>query len=288
MNQTEEHKNRIAYATETYVNNHHDATKVDATIVGANGTATIFNENDGGGARFVHNDGTESFVGVNDGGENGLVAQIYADKYVDGKWQGAKIDVKHNGIYYTVGNKSLAERAVPENEIAVKGDFKTINSQSVLGSGDIGVATSISVNGETYNQVSGTITLPNYPAVLSITVNPELVGNEAHVTGLEVAGTKYKVGTNVQVSTDLPETGDELTKAEADALVAQIMNGKILTDSDGHIFHLETYKPDAVEGELYLVLSSVVNVGPDGSLLGDILARPCRVNASGTLDVEEF
>lgn len=105
-----------------------DAKKVDKEINGANGKAIIFNEADGGGAKFEHNDGTESFVGVNDGGEDGLAAQIYADKLVDGKWQGAKLDVTNSGMYYTVGNKSFAERAVAANEIATKGDISAVTS----------------------------------------------------------------------------------------------------------------------------------------------------------------
>lgn len=102
-----------------------EAKKVDKEIQGTNGKAIIFNESDGGGAKFEHNDGTESFVGVNDGGENGLVAQIYADKFVDNKWQGAKLDVTNGGMYYTVGSDSFADRAVAANEIAVKGDIPT-------------------------------------------------------------------------------------------------------------------------------------------------------------------
>ena len=100
------------------------AKKTDKQVSGANGEAYIFNEQDGGGARFVNKDGLESFVGVNDGGENGLAAQIYADKLVDGKWTGAKIDVTNGGIYYSVGNKSFAERAIADNEIATMADIE--------------------------------------------------------------------------------------------------------------------------------------------------------------------
>lgn len=52
--------------------------------------ALIFNESTGGGAKFTHQDGTESYVGVSDGGENGMVAQIYADKNVNGNWIGSR------------------------------------------------------------------------------------------------------------------------------------------------------------------------------------------------------
>ena len=100
--------------------------KVDRLINGTNGRALIFNETDGGGAKFEHNDGTESYVGVNDGGESGIAAQIYADKLIDGKWQGAKLDIKNTGIYYTVGDKSAAERDVAANELATKKDIPTI------------------------------------------------------------------------------------------------------------------------------------------------------------------
>lgn len=101
-----------------------EAKKVDKEISGSNGKAYIFNEADGGGAKFVHTDGSEAFVGVNDGGEEGLMAQIYADKFINGKWQGAKIDVTNGAMYYTVGNKSFAERAVAGNEIATKADVE--------------------------------------------------------------------------------------------------------------------------------------------------------------------
>lgn len=101
-----------------------EATKVDKEMSGANGTAYIFNESDGGGAKFVNNDGVESFVGVNDGGADGIAAQIYADKYVDGKWQGAKLDIANGGIYYTVGNQSAAQRMVAGNELATMADVE--------------------------------------------------------------------------------------------------------------------------------------------------------------------
>lgn len=94
--------------------------KVDKEITGTNGKALIFNEADGGGAKFENNSGVESFVGVNDG-SNGIAAQIYADKLINGKWQGAKLDVTNTGIYYTVGNESAAERDVEKNELATKG-----------------------------------------------------------------------------------------------------------------------------------------------------------------------
>lgn len=103
--------------------------KVDKESPGTNGTAYIFNESDGGGARFVHNDGSEAFVGVNDGGKDGMMAQIYADELVEGKWVGSRINVYHDKIYYT--NKEAVENGVARNnadyEIATKGDIQSIS-----------------------------------------------------------------------------------------------------------------------------------------------------------------
>ena len=104
--------------------------KVDRNMNGANGKALIFNESDGGGAKFEHNDGTWSFAGVNDGGENGIAGQIYVvKKNGEGKMEGTRIDMTKNALYYTVGAASAAERMVADNEIAVKGDVKAVNDK---------------------------------------------------------------------------------------------------------------------------------------------------------------
>lgn len=107
------------------------ATFTEKQISGDSGVARIFNESDGGGAKFEHSDGTESFVGVNNGGQSGLAAQIYADKLVDGKWQGAKLDVYNDGIYYTIGNESVTERKKEENKLVTKGELLNMAIQSM-------------------------------------------------------------------------------------------------------------------------------------------------------------
>lgn len=104
--------------------------KVDKEIVTNGNKALIFNESDGGGAKFEHSDGTWSFAGVNDGGENGIAGQIYAlKKNEENKMEGTRIDVTKGAMYYTVGADTAADRMVPENEIAVKGDFNGYYSQ---------------------------------------------------------------------------------------------------------------------------------------------------------------
>lgn len=122
------------YATKEYVDNQTSG-KVDQTIAGTNGTSYVWNESSGGGARFVHNDGTESFVGVNDGGENGMVAQIYADKQVDGNWVGTRINVYQKGAYYHNAKDKASEDYVaddPDHEIATIGDIKELSADNTV------------------------------------------------------------------------------------------------------------------------------------------------------------
>lgn len=112
---------------------------VERVIEGSNGKALVFNESDGGGSKFEHKDGTWSFTGVNDGGANGLAAQIYAvnkDTKV-----GTRINVTTQGIYYTNGNSNASY--VAGDEIATKKDIKgDANAKTVYvvetagGSGD--------------------------------------------------------------------------------------------------------------------------------------------------------
>ena len=103
--------------------------KVDRLVSNADGSrALIFNESDGGGAKFEHKDGSEAFVGVNNGGLNGLMAQIYADKKVNGNWVGSRINVYHDHIYYTSLADVTAGKARNDAscEIATKGDIDEV------------------------------------------------------------------------------------------------------------------------------------------------------------------
>lgn len=97
--------------------------KTDRELNGANGKALIFNESDGGGAKFEHSDGTWSFVGVNDGGENGITGQIYTVKKdaESGKYVGTRLNMTKSGFFYTANKNSSAFTA--DDEIATKGDI---------------------------------------------------------------------------------------------------------------------------------------------------------------------
>lgn len=94
--------------------------KVDTVITNNGNRALVFNESDGGGAKFEHADGTLSFVGVNDGGENGMTGQLYSVKQVEGKYVGTRLNMTSDGFFYTNGANSPAYTA--NDEIATKGD----------------------------------------------------------------------------------------------------------------------------------------------------------------------
>lgn len=105
--------------------------KTDHVLQGTNGRALMFNESDGGGAKFEHTDGTMSFVGVNDGGENGITGQVYSVKKnaETGKNVGTRINMTTDGFFYTSGKDSASYTA--NDEIATKGDIE--NSRIVWG-----------------------------------------------------------------------------------------------------------------------------------------------------------
>lgn len=97
------------------------ANKTTRELTGTNGKALIFNESDGGGAKFEHGDGTWSFVGVNDGGENGITGQLYSVKQEGGKYVGTRLNMTSNGFFYLPNSNSSAYTAA--DEIATKGDI---------------------------------------------------------------------------------------------------------------------------------------------------------------------
>lgn len=88
-------------------------------IVTANGKAIVWNEASGGGAKFESVDNNWSAVCVNDGGANGISAQIYSVDSTTKK--GTRINVTTSGIYYTNGKTSPAFTA--DDELATKGDL---------------------------------------------------------------------------------------------------------------------------------------------------------------------
>ena len=179
--------------------------KVDRNMNGANGKALIFNESDGGGAKFEHNDGTWSFAGVNDGGENGIAGQIYAvKKNAEGKMEGTRIDVTKGAMYYTVGAASAAERMVADNEIAVKGDVKAVNDKvDALEIPSIeGLAKSADVTAEIAAAVEPLAKSADVTAEIAAAVEPLAVKADVD-TALETKADADKVYTQDEVNNTL-------------------------------------------------------------------------------------
>lgn len=110
--------------------------KVDRNITGTYGEGIIFNEGDGGGAKFEHQDGTHSFVGVNNGGKNGpdVAAQIYAidtkAEKISGKFPGSRINVYKDKIFYISEANQIAGKTYrgvnDDMEIVVKRDIQNL------------------------------------------------------------------------------------------------------------------------------------------------------------------
>ncbi len=173
--------------------------KVDKEIVGANGKALVFNESDGGGAKFEHKDGTWSFVGVNDGGENGLAAQIYAVKKVDDKYVGSRINVTRSGIYYTNGANSAAYTAgdelVTKKELTSGAEAKTVYLDDTASTSGTDYSKIYKLyqgadsSDMSHNTLVGTINIPKDMVVSSGSVKTVTVADEPY-DGAEV-GDKY-------------------------------------------------------------------------------------------------
>lgn len=99
------------------------AKKVDRRIANGDGSeALIFNESDGGGAKFTTSTGFISFVGVNDG-TDGLYGQIYAlKKNAQDKYEGVRLNVQADKITYK-NNGLYADSFDAKYELAVKNDL---------------------------------------------------------------------------------------------------------------------------------------------------------------------
>lgn len=118
-----------------------------ATIETDDGISIIQNEETGGGPKYRHVDGTHSYVGVNNGGADGITVQIYSKDSSTNV--GTRINVYNKGAYYVpnMSNTDANYQADGEKyEIAVKGDLDSlladIDSKYVLQEieGDNGVS----------------------------------------------------------------------------------------------------------------------------------------------------
>jgi len=247
-----------------------DNTKVDKEINGTNGKALIFNESDGGGAKFEHTDGTWSFVGVNDGGEDGIAGQIYAVKPVSGGTaNGARIDVSQSGMYYTVGNQSASQRMVADNEIATKGDVSAEEARALAAEAEL--ASQIAEKDSLPERNAGTVgkfltndgtdaswaALPEY----TITKDAQAETGYAHTYHLTKDG--VNVGASINIPKDMVvESGTVETCTQDDVPVVGYKVGDkyidlVLANSgQSHLYILVSDLIDVYQGSTYIDITN--------------------------------
>jgi len=100
------------------------AKKTQRKITSAAGTAEVFNETDGGGAKFTTYDGkVTSFVGVNDPIQSGPISGIAGQLYVVGD-QRTKLNMYDGRFCYVKGDNPVTDEARTQAELVVRSDIK--------------------------------------------------------------------------------------------------------------------------------------------------------------------
>ena len=160
--------------------------RTERRIVSANGNeALIFNESDGGGAKYTNiANNTIAFAGVNDG--SGKVdVQLYAlDKTTK---TGTRININPSGAYYTVRN-SMAFTA--EDEIVTRRDLNaaagTVAYSTFAEFPETGEAGKIYVDNEKNSMYRWDATEEKYVELQSNTINDCVTGIESNGDELQI------------------------------------------------------------------------------------------------------
>lgn len=204
------------------------AKKVDRQITNRDGSeALIFNESDGGGAKFTTSTGFISFVGVNDG-TDGLYGQIYAlKKNAQDKYEGVRLNVQADKITYK-NNGLYADSFDAKYELAVKNDLD-------LATADLTAAIA-TAKSEAIAEAE------SKDAARYITVTADIASAKSDLEAAIVAEAAARAAadnTKVTTSLDTPTGGKALIFNEADGGGAKIerTNGDAyfvgVNDSDG-------------------------------------------------------
>jgi len=104
------------------------AKKTSAKITSSAGTAEVFNEADGGGAKFTAADGTASFVGVNDPASAGSISGIAGQMYVVKDGRKTKLNMYDGRFCYVKGDNPTEAAELAKREIAVMEDVLRVSS----------------------------------------------------------------------------------------------------------------------------------------------------------------
>lgn len=162
--------------------------KTTETVTGENGTSQVFNAEGGGGIKYEHNDNTESFIGVSDGGENGITGQIYSTK----QGVGTRINMTNDGFYYTKGSNSeytANDELVTKKDLdGISGDASSKTVHMIEDSGEIKIYQGPDNSDMTKNTLIGTLPTDKYLAdgdVVTLTYKDgHLYDDEEDVTEL--------------------------------------------------------------------------------------------------------
>lgn len=103
-----------------------------AVVESGNGKSIIQNESSGGGPKFQHTDGTHCYVGVNDGGADGIGVQAYVKDSSTNV--GTRINIFAKGAYciHNMSNEDEAYQADGDAcKIAVMGDLDSYKTATI-------------------------------------------------------------------------------------------------------------------------------------------------------------
>lgn len=238
----------------------------------------IFNESDGGGAKFTNAaNNTAAFVGVNDGSGN-IDVQLYAvDKTAK---TGTRININPTGAYYTVTNSpaftpddeilvrrdlgdheeriTALENKEDENTIYQAGEGITIDDNDTISVDNRTIYMVTAENGDAstvFNETDGAGM--QYVNMMANTVSFVGVDNGSDYADIHIFATDQttKVGSRISVNRygayytvqDSAVFGDEdeiLTRRDIDAYAK--VNGVTVYES------FEDFPEDGVEGKLYI------------------------------------
>ena len=275
------------------------AKKVDKVVDGTNGKSLVFNESDGGGAKFEHNDGTNSFVGVNDGGASGLAGQLYVvnkDTKV-----GTRLNMSSEGFFYTNGKSNASYNA--DDELVTKKDIKGIEggmhyigSTNTQESETIAEAIERLLEAKGHTAEPGDIIIVNSREVIYDGEAWEEVGDEDNYA------TKAALAEEIEAREEADQELDERLSAAEEAIGEAatprepvydetlnifFANGVPITISDSGTDNLITYYGEGskayIPNEVHIPYNTIVIGGGDGREKGQYFPASSIVINGGQL-----
>lgn len=216
-----------------------------AYVTSDTGTSRIQNEVTGSGPMYIHTDGTKSYVGVNNGGADGIVGQLYA---IDSSTAyGTRLNIFKKGMYY-IANKSNtdADYVIDDatREIAVKGDIPSLEGYALTAEVTTLISSAITevegkmpsttnlVASAVYNLSTGTLSLRNSNDVELGTVTIPSTGTVLQAAELQEDG-------KLKMTWVLADSSTTETTVDLSDLIDVYKAGTGLTETD-NTFSIDT------------------------------------------------